>query len=73
MAISPIYLDRHGNGNIGRFAWVNSDTRRTCSSWTFWGDWWWDTSGERRPTAYVENTTPELSADPTNTTETTDD
>jgi hypothetical protein len=54
-----IYIDRHGNGNIGRFAWVNSDTRRTCSSWTFWGDWWWDTSGERRPTANVENTTPE--------------
>lgn len=43
----PICIDRHGNGNIGRFCWVNSDTRRTCSSWTFWGDWWWDTRGER--------------------------
>ena len=44
----PVYIDRHGNGNIGRLRWVNSDTRRTCSSWTFWGDWWWDTSGGTR-------------------------
>lgn len=42
-----IYIDRHGNGNIGRFCWVSSDTRRTCSSWTFWGDWWWNAHGER--------------------------
>lgn len=44
--IRPIYICRSG-GNIGRFSWVNSDTRRTCSSWVFWGDWWWNTVGER--------------------------
>lgn len=38
----PIYFDSRG-GSIGRFLWVNSDTRCTASSWTFWGDWWWDT------------------------------
>jgi hypothetical protein len=34
------HIDSNG-GNIGRLRWINSDTRRTCSSWTFWGDWWW--------------------------------
>ena len=42
----PIYFDSRG-GNIGRFHWVNTDPRRTCSSWVFWGDWWWDRAGER--------------------------
>ena len=41
-----IWIDSNG-GSIGRFHWINTDTRRTCSSWTFWGDWWWDTVGER--------------------------
>ena len=39
-------IDSRG-GNIGRFHWVNTDSRRTCSSWVFWGDWWWDRAGER--------------------------
>lgn len=36
----PIWIDSNG-GSIGRFNWVNTDSRRTASSWTFWGDWWW--------------------------------
>jgi len=36
-----IYINRHGNGHIGRFHWVNSDTRRIASDWDFWGNWWW--------------------------------
>lgn len=43
--IWPIYIDSNG-GAIGRFNWINTDPRRTCSSWTFWGDWWWDRAGE---------------------------
>lgn len=41
-----IYFDSIG-GNIGRFKWINTDSRCTCSSWVFWGDWWWDTVGEQ--------------------------
>ena len=44
-----IYINRHGNGNIGRFSWCNSDTRCVASSRPFWGDWWWSTAGERQP------------------------
>ena len=36
----PIWINSNG-GSIGRFSWINSDTRRTASNWTFWGDWWW--------------------------------
>ena len=60
-----IYIDRHGDGCIGRFCWVNSDTRYTLGScsWTFWGGWWWDTSGEQRPAAQVGSATPEADND----------
>lgn len=36
----PIWISSKG-GRIGRFHWINSDQHQTCSSCTFWGDWWW--------------------------------
>ena len=36
----PIWVDSNG-GNIGRFNWINADTRYTATHWTFWGSWWW--------------------------------